>query len=219
MGSGPLNFCPYDRWPVRGYFACGRVSFWTPRKKPKRRSGAAAGSDSSAFAPSSSTAAPLRTPGDAAGAAPGRPGACVRPAGDDTPQPPYARRPAQLGDSSQPPPTGGLPGRGLVPAGHHPAPFGLRPFPPDRGNRPLDKGRCPQGKARAGHRPAPASNLKAVPFYCRGRSQTGPQMYAARRGRRALRSCNLRSGRPKAAPTADFGKPAGGASPSPTIKT
>ena len=44
-------------------------------------------------------------------------------------------------------------------------------------------------------------------------------MYAARRGRRALRSCNLRSGRPKAAPTADFGKPAGGASPSPTIKT
>ena len=51
------------------------------------------------FAPSSSTAAPLRTPGDAAGAASGRPGACVRPAGDDTPQPPYARRPAQLGDS------------------------------------------------------------------------------------------------------------------------
>ena len=64
------------------------------------------------FAPSSSTAAPLRTPGDAAGAASGRPGACVRPAGDDTPQPPYARRPAQLGDSF-PAPTN----RGPAPAG------------------------------------------------------------------------------------------------------
>ena len=73
-----------------------------------------------------------------------------------------------------------------------PTPFGLRPFPTDRGNRPIDKGRCPQGKARAGHRPAPASNLKAVPFYCRGRSQTGPQMYAARRGRRALQPSTSR---------------------------
>ena len=73
-----------------------------------------------------------------------------------------------------------------------PTPFGLRPFPPDRGNRPLDKGSWPQGKARAGHRPAPTSNLKAVPFYCRGRSQTGPQMYAARRGRRALQPSTSR---------------------------
>ena len=64
------------------------------------------------FAPSSSTAAPLRTPGDAAGAASGRPGACVRSTGDDTPQPPYARRPAQLGDSF-PAPTN----RGPAPAG------------------------------------------------------------------------------------------------------
>ena len=27
-----------------------------------------------------------------------------------------------------------------------PTPFGLRPFPPDRGNRPLDKGSRPQGE-------------------------------------------------------------------------
>ena len=101
---------------VRGCFACGRVSFWTPRKKPKRRSGAAAGSDSSAFAPSSSTAAPLRTPGDAAGAAPGHPGLASGPP-ETTPRSPLmlAALPS-LGTAFQPPPTGGLPRRGLVPA-------------------------------------------------------------------------------------------------------
>ena len=35
------------------------------------------------------------------------PWTCVRPTGDDTPQPPYARRPAQLGDSLPAPTNGG----------------------------------------------------------------------------------------------------------------
>ena len=35
---------------------------------------------------------------------------------------------------------------GTFPIPSVPTPFGLRPFPPDRGNRPLDKGSRPQGE-------------------------------------------------------------------------
>ena len=99
-----------------GGFACGRVSFWAPRKKPKRRSGGTAGSDSSAFAPSSSTAAPLRTPGTRRGRHPAALALASGPP-ETTPRSPLmlAALPS-LGTAFQPPPTGGLPRRGLVPA-------------------------------------------------------------------------------------------------------
>ena len=58
-----------------------------------------------------------------------------------------------------------------------PTPFGPRPFPPDRGNRPLDKGSRPpwRGKARAADSRPYGEHRSRLPFR-RGRSQTGPQL-------------------------------------------
>ncbi len=52
-----------------------------------------------------------------------------------------------------------------------PTPFGLRPFPPDRGNRPLDKGSRPPWRGKAGR----AADSRPYGGY-RSRSQTGPQL-------------------------------------------
>ena len=58
-----------------------------------------------------------------------------------------------------------------------PTPFGLRPFPPDRGNRPLDKGSRPPWRGKAGRAAdsRPYGGYRSRSFFCRGRSQTGPQ--------------------------------------------
>ena len=59
-----------------------------------------------------------------------------------------------------------------------PTPFGLRPFPPDRGNRPLDKGSRPPWRGKAGRAAdsRPYGGYRSRSFFCRGRSQTGPQL-------------------------------------------
>ena len=51
-----------------------------------------------------------------------------------------------------------------------PTPFGLQPFPPDRGNRPSPRGRlCGRSRTR------PYGGIGARPrCFCMGRSQTGP---------------------------------------------
>ena len=41
-----------------------------------------------------------------------------------------------------------------------PTPFGLRPFPPDRGNRPLDKGSQPPGEGLGGRPSVPPLRVK-----------------------------------------------------------
>ena len=67
------------------------------------------------------------------------------------------------GGSPHPAPSGAPIPIPSVASRHHPTPFGLRPFPPDRGNRPLDKGsRPPRGKALWGRAPssAPGGRLK-----------------------------------------------------------
>ena len=103
----PSEFLPRSTQVCWGKFRLRASFFLDAQKETKEtlRGGGRIGFLRSA--PSSSTAAPLRTPGDAAGAASGCPGTCVRPTGDDTPQPPYARRPAQLGDSLPAPTNGG----------------------------------------------------------------------------------------------------------------
>ena len=57
----------------------------------------------------------------------------------------------------------------------------------------------PQGKARAGLRPAPTADTEAVPSSRRGRTLASPQIHAARPGGRALRfstnyTCSTYSG-------------------------
>ena len=62
-----------------------------------------------------------------------------------------------------------------------PTPFGLRPFPPDRGNRPLDKGSRPPGGRHDGRVRAPAptglwektAGAQCAPLQERGR-EPGP---------------------------------------------
>ena len=58
-----------------------------------------------------------------------------------------------------------------------PTPFGLRPFPPDRGNRPLDKGSRPPGMEKAwagGPVCRPYEIQRTLRSFRRGRTLAGP---------------------------------------------
>ena len=55
-----------------------------------------------------------------------------------------------------------------------PTPFGLRPFPPDRGNRPLDKGSRPPGEGLRAIKGRPYEIRETLRPFCRGRRPRRP---------------------------------------------